>query len=107
MAVSAGYATSGHEPDGEHPLGLAVDLVPGPGGGWEDVDEVARWAEPRQNRPRPPFRWVGYDGDANHGRGHHLHLSWSHGQALGQRPPADWVLTLGLDQAPAVEPRQK
>ena len=31
--------------------------------------------------PARPFRWVGYDGDANHGRGHHLHLSWSHSTA--------------------------
>ena len=37
-----------------------------------------RWAEPQQNRPRAPFRWVGYNGDAGHGRGHHLHLSWGH-----------------------------
>ena len=91
VAVTDGYASSGHKAGGEHPLGLAVDLVPGPGGTWDDVDALAKWAEPEQGRPRAPFRWVGYDGDANHGRGHHLHLSWRHGPAPGQRPPAAWV----------------
>jgi hypothetical protein len=72
------FARSGHSPQGEHPIGLACDIVPGPGGSWNLVDKLARWAEPRQNRPRPPFRWVGYKGDAGHGRGDHLHLSWDH-----------------------------
>lgn len=91
LTITAGYAPTGHAADGEHPLGLAVDIVPGPTGTWDDVDRLARWAEPTPNAPRPPFRWVGYDGDANHGRGHHLHLSWNHGPASGQRPPAPWV----------------
>ena len=30
---------------------------------------------------RSPFRWVGYDGDAGHGCGNHLHLSWNHAPA--------------------------
>lgn len=83
VRVGDGYALYGHEPRGEHPLGLAVDLYPGAGGSWRQVDRLARWAEPRQNHPRPPFRWVGYNGDANHGRGNHLHLSWQH--SLGRR----------------------
>jgi hypothetical protein len=93
VTVTAGYAPTGHEPHGEHPLGLAVDLVPGPGGTWDDVDALAHWAEPEQNHPRPPFRWVGYDGDPGHGRGNHLHLSWIHAPAAG-RPPAAWVQVL-------------
>ena len=60
MRVGDGYAPTGHEPRGEHPLGLAVDLYPGPGGSWREVARLARWAEPRQNRPRPPCRWVGW-----------------------------------------------
>ena len=86
--VGAGYAIGGHELHGEHPLGLAVDLYPGAGGSWRSVARLAKWAEPRQNHPRPPFRWVGWNGDPNHGdprhcrvsRGcpPHLHLSWSH-----------------------------
>ena len=107
VAVTDGYAPSGHEPDGEHPLGLAVDLVPGPGGTWDDVDQLARWAEPAPNRPRPPFRWVGYDGDADHGRGHHLHLSWTHGPATWRKPPASWVLTLGVEEALPVPARPR
>jgi hypothetical protein len=88
VRIDEGYGTIGHEPFGEHPLGLAVDIEPGAGGTWDDVSRLARWAEPVQNRPRPPFRWVGWNGDFNHGhpsvckprRGcaPHLHLSWSH-----------------------------
>ena len=79
--VTDGYSEDPvHAANGEHPLGLALDIVPDieRGGTWADVTALARWAEPRQNRPRAPFRWVGYNGDANHGRGHHLHLSWNH-----------------------------
>lgn len=94
VRVTDGYAPSGHAADGEHPLGLAVDLVPGREGTWDDVDRLARWAEPRQGQPRPPFRWVGYDGDANHGRGHHLHLSWNHAPTPSRRPFAAWVEVL-------------
>jgi hypothetical protein len=90
IVVTAGYAPTGHASGGEHPLGLAVDLVPGSDGSWDDIDALARWAEPQQNHPRPPFRWVGYDGDPNHGRGNHLHLSWIHGPAPAG-PPAPWV----------------
>jgi hypothetical protein len=91
VQVGDGYAVRGHELHGEHPLGLAVDLHPGPGGSWRSVARLAKWAEPRQNHTRPPFRWVGWNGDANHGdprhclvsRGcpPHLHLSWSHSPA--------------------------
>jgi hypothetical protein len=95
VAITDGYALHGHEPHGEHPIGVAVDLVPGPGGSWETVDRLAKWAEPRQNHPRPPFRWVGYNGDPGHGRGDHLHLSWMHGPArFGHTAP--WVLTLSF-----------
>jgi len=88
VRITEGFGTVGHEPFGEHPLGLAVDIEPGPGGTWADVSRLARWAEPRQNHPRSPFRWVGWNGDFNHGhpsvckrsRGcaPHLHLSWRH-----------------------------
>ena len=44
-------------------------------------------------QPRPPFRWVGYDGDAGHGCGHHLHLSWNHAPAPEYRL-AEWVEVL-------------
>jgi len=79
--VTDGYSLSDvHAANGEHPLGLALDIVPNTakGGSWSRIDRLAAWAEPEPDEPRQPFRWVGYDGDANHGRGHHLHLSWSH-----------------------------
>ena len=95
IAITDGYAFSGHAPNGEHPIGVALDIVPGPGGSWNDIDRLARWAEPSQNRPRAPFRWVGYNGDYNHGRGHHLHLSWNHGPGRRGRPPS-WVQVLAF-----------
>ena len=96
VRVTEGYATTGHAHFGEHPLGLAVDIEPGPGGTWADVSRLARWAEPRQNRPRFPFRFVGWNGDYNHGhpsvckrsRGcaPHLHLSWAHTPGRPRQP---------------------
>lgn len=91
FAITAGFAPTGHAPNGEHPLALAVDLIPGPGGTWDDIDALAHYAEPTQNHPRAPWRWVGYDGDSGHGRGNHLHLSWNHAPAPSRRPPARWV----------------
>ena len=105
VRVGAGYAIDGHELHGEHPLGLAVDLYPGPGGSWKTVAKLAKWAEPRQNHPRPPFRWVGWNGDANHGDPQHckirkgcpahLHLSWSHTPSR-PRHPARTVWVFGV-----------
>jgi RTX calcium-binding nonapeptide repeat (4 copies) len=86
VRIGDGFAMRGHERRGEHPLGLAVDLYPGPGGSWRQVAQLARWAEPRQDRPRWPFRWVGWNGDANHGWGDHLHLSWAHSPGRPGRP---------------------
>jgi hypothetical protein len=106
VRVGDGYAPTGHTPLGEHPLGLAVDLTPGPGGSWRDVGRLARWAEPRPNRPRPPFRWVGWTGDPNHGNPRtcrpkpncpaHLHLSWAHSPGRPRRPVRRvWVFEVG------------
>ena len=104
--VTDGY--SGPLPDGEHVgcdechtrgsdhyNGLAVDLVPLGAGtkcdaAWEPITRLALWAEPVQNAPVPPFRWVGYDGDAGHGCGNHLHLSWNHA-VVPQFQLAEWV----------------
>jgi hypothetical protein len=85
--ITDGYATSGHAPNGEHPIGLAVDIIPRQHGGrWGLIDKLAKRFEPRQNHVRMPMRWVGYDGDANHGRGHHLHLSWAHSDTPPRKP---------------------
>lgn len=106
VRVGDGYAPTGHEPRGEHPLGLAVDLTPGPGGSWRSVARLARWAEPRQNHPRPPWRWVGWTGDPNHGSPRtcrprpncpaHLHLSWAHSPGRPRRPVRTvWTFDVG------------
>ena len=87
--VTDGYSLDPvHSRNGEHPIGLALDIVPdfANGGNWRKITRLAEWAEPRQDRPRPPFRWVGYNGDAGHGRGHHLHLSFSHSNTRYNRP---------------------
>ncbi len=84
-----------HAANGEHPLGLALDIVPDTanGGSWKTISALAKWAEPSQDQPVAPFRWVGYNGDAGHGRGHHLHLSWNHSDARPKHP-AKTVYTL-------------
>jgi hypothetical protein len=87
--ITDGYSTDPvHSANGEHPLGLALDIVPDKanGGSWKLISRLAKRAEPNQNAPVAPFRWVGYNGDANHGRGHHLHLSWNHSTGRFGRP---------------------
>lgn len=77
-----------HSVNGEHPIGLAADIVPNTaaGGTWRDISRLAKRAEPTQDQPIAPFRWVGYNGDAAHGRGHHLHLSWDHSETSPGKP---------------------
>lgn len=75
-----------HTLNSDHYNGLAVDIVPATGSNrcdasWAPITRLALWAEPTQGHPVAPFRWVGYDGDAGHGCGHHLHLSWDHAPA--------------------------
>jgi hypothetical protein len=84
-----------HASNGEHPMGLAADLVPNTakGGNWNLVDKLAHKVEPVQDQPVAPFRWVGYDGDAGHGRGNHLHLSWNHSDLTGTRRFPKTVIT--------------
>ena len=94
-AAGTSAATCCHVRNSDHYNGLAVDIVPLGGGSrcdasWRPITRLAHWAEPRQNRPRPPFRWVGYNGDAGHGCGNHLHLSWEHAVAPMFRL-AQWV----------------
>jgi len=84
-----------HVRNSDHYNGLAVDVVPLDGSSkcdasWAPITRLAQWAEPIQNRPRAPFRWVGYDGDAGHGCGNHLHLSWEHAAAR-MFQLAEWV----------------
>jgi hypothetical protein len=80
--ITDGYSPDGHAWNGEHPIGLAADIVPNvaKGGGWMDIGVLAHLAEPIQNQPIMPWRWVGWNGDAGHGRGNHLHLSWAHSE---------------------------
>src|SRR5690349_24551994 len=87
-----------HVKNSDHYNGLAVDIVPtNPSSkcdaNWAGITRLALWAEPVQNEPRPPFRWVGYDGDAGHGCGNHLHLSWNHAEVAEYRL-AEWVEVL-------------
>ncbi|HEY2334922.1 MAG TPA: hypothetical protein VGH58_07950 [Solirubrobacterales bacterium] len=85
-----------HVNGSDHYNGLAVDVVPlhGTSGkcdaSWAGITRLAEWAEPVQNQPVAPFRWVGYEGDAGHGCGNHLHLSWNHAPAARYQL-AEWV----------------
>lgn len=84
-----------HVRGSDHYNGLAVDIVPTVPSShcdshWAAITRLAHWAEPVQNKPRPPFRWVGYEGDAGHGCGNHLHLSWNHAVAA-KFQLAEWV----------------
>lgn len=96
-----------HVAHSDHYNGLAVDIVPrrpSPrcDANWRGVTRLAHWAEPIQNRPNAPFRWVGYDGDAGHGCGDHLHLSWTHAPAP-EYQLARWVQVF---RVPGSGPRQ-
>lgn len=88
--VTAGYDPGGpHTADGDHPKGLAIDIVPGPGGTWDDINQMAAYAASRPD----VFRFVGYDGRfgttqwPGHGEGQHLHLSWHGGGTAGDTAP--------------------
>jgi hypothetical protein len=99
-----------HVAGSDHYNGLAVDIVPVGGGtacdaAWAPITRLAEWAEPQQNQPLPPFRWVGYNGDAGHGCGNHLHLSWEHAPAPRYQP-AEWVDVFPV-HGPEAAPRRR
>jgi hypothetical protein len=107
--ITDGYSTDPvHAPNGEHPIGLAADIVPnkGKGGTWGEIGELARLAEPDQNAPVPPWRWVGWNGDAGHGRGDHLHLSWTH-SSVRPRHTARVVYTRKCPRTKEEEPKRR
>jgi len=99
-----------HVRHSDHYNGVAVDIVPLSysakcDSSWRGITRLAHWAEPVQNRPVAPFRWVGYDGDAGHGCGNHLHLSWEHALAP-QFQLAEWVTVFPVrSQEVAAHPR--
>ena len=100
-----------HVKGSDHYNGLAVDLVPlngTPGkcdASWAPITRLAEWAEPVQNEPVPPFRWVGYNGDAGHGCGNHLHLSWQH-SPVAMFQLAEWVEVFPTGPASGRKPRK-
>jgi hypothetical protein len=100
-----------HVAGSDHNLGLAVDIVPAEPSStcdshWTAITALALWAEPVQNQPVPPFRWVGYEGDAGHGCGNHLHLSWNHAPAA-PFTLAEWVEVFPVGHALETAPRKK
>lgn len=100
-----------HASASDHLNGLAVDLVPTEDtitcdANWLPITALALWAEPEQERPVPPFRWVGYEGDAGHGCGNHLHLSWNHAPAKPFEL-AEWVEVFPVAPGTARKARRK
>jgi hypothetical protein len=106
LRLTACFAASGHVAGGEHPLGLATDLVP-VDGDWSRTLSAARFfgwspgcaANGCAGRLSAPMRVVLYNGYPGHGDpAHcpppachpHLHLSWSHAPTAPLRP-APWV----------------
>jgi hypothetical protein len=102
--LSAGdcFSLTGHAGAGEHPLGLAIDVVPAPGGSWDLVAQAAIALGWRAScattgcagQLPSPFRFIGYNGyplhgDPEHaGANAHLHLSWQHTPAAPGSPAA-------------------
>ncbi|UJA21634.1 hypothetical protein HJD18_16355 [Thermoleophilia bacterium SCSIO 60948] len=91
----------GHAPDGEHPLGAAIDAVP-KDGNWSRTLRLARalgWSEScaasgvAPSCADPPFRFIGYNNFPSHGDpsscvpctgGPHIHISWQTSASPGQ-----------------------
>src|SRR3954452_28516 len=108
LTVTACFAASGHKSAGEHPLGLATDLVPGAGGSWALLGQLARdlgWRESCASTGcagllPSPMRFIGWNGYPDHddpahagAKFAHLHLSWAHTPAAFGTP-AERVQTL-------------
>ena len=66
----------GHVSPGHNVTGTALDVVPGPGGSWDDVNRAVAWATSHGMT-------VYYDGRfgstalENHGEGNHAHFEWA------------------------------
>jgi hypothetical protein len=120
LLVTACYGI--HAPDGEHPLGAAIDAVPQDGNwnrtmrtalaiGWHPSCAASGVAP---ECARPPFRFIGYNGYPEHGDpshcfpcggGAHLHISWLTSASLGEPEnrsrysyePAGWIEVFAAD----------
>jgi hypothetical protein len=102
LAAGDCFSLAGHAEAGEHPLGLAIDVMPGPGGSWDLVMRAALdlgWrpscaASGCAGLAPSPFRFIGYNGYPGHGDpahaggNAHLHLSWQHTPAAPGSPAA-------------------
>jgi hypothetical protein len=91
LHLSDCYGGAPHAREGEHPLGLAVDMSP-KDGNWSRTMRLARtfgWSPSCAANGcagRGPFRVVLYNGYPNHGDPQHspiphIHVSWQHGPA--------------------------
>jgi hypothetical protein len=109
LSLTACYGGAPHATDGEHPLGLATDLVP-TDGDWNRTLTAARafgWSPSCAAAGCPgrgPLRVVLYNGypghgDPAHSSAPHLHLSWQHAPAE-PFTRARWVRVLLTPDAP-------
>jgi hypothetical protein len=120
MALGDCYAAGApHSSLGEHPLGLAIDVVPALGGSWELIGQAAHdfgWRESCAatgcaSQLPAPFRFIGWNGYPGHGdpahvgaRKAHAHFSWQHSPTLPGTPAATVQTLLGADASTSSRP---
>ena len=85
--------SAGHKSPGHNVTGTAVDIVPGPGGSWESIEALGRWAVSKG-------MVVGYGAGVpgsqpwpGHGRGLHIHIEFGSGKG-----DADFSDTLDIPE---------
>jgi hypothetical protein len=127
LIVTDCYGT-GHAPDGEHPLGAAIDAVP-KDGDWSRTQRAAEALGWRSSCAasgvaptcaKPPFRFIGYNGYPGHGdpvhclcgTNAHIHVSWLTSASPGEPEnrfryayePAAWIEVFGTKETGAQPP---
>ncbi len=83
--IQIGYAYDpggGHQSPGHNVTGTALDVVPGPGGSWNTVEAGLRAAIRSGKKVLYGTNGIGI-AYPNHGRGHHAHVEWGGGGAVG------------------------
>jgi phage-related protein len=83
--------SAGHKSPGHNVTGTAIDAVPGPGGSWNTIEAMGRWAVGKGMTVGYGAGVSGSQAWPGHGRGNHIHIE------LGGNPAAvvDFVTKIG------------